>query len=715
MDPLTAAQGAVTVAGQVPRMTRLLRRASGADEFSELMRRVIYELRRDGDLPHEVRGSVADNLERLRVDPEVNGVVRRLIAESDADALGELERRLTTVFDGHADEVAPGVLATRVVHWVELMLPHAMSSDRAAAVGATRLMGGLIRRDVAEGFGGVEEHLVEQSAKLDALLEQTQGKRDPGLPPAVDWAPDWPRKALRALADADARATERLKDLLDGDGARERLLAAVADPPAWTREASQSELWEAVARYAEHFGEWTAAATVWERLAGDGHDEQRALWLLRAATSSRAGGDADAHRRLLDRAYEAGPGNPRVQLELAGLLPAAERRERIAAVVPDSDETAALKACHLGLEAMLARDLPEAERLAEEARRLAPDLVQVRTLAANVAIERNRQAIANNDPLEVELSVAARRTCLELRDELLPMRRWDETVRLLMLAADSHTVSGELDEAERLLLTSVPEEREAERGEVLAEAALRAMKWMTTGVFLSDDNTSLTARMVRARAKGSYGTADERRESAVELDAILAEAVDLDDRQAAALSRLVLCVRDPALPWSESAEHAAIAVGEAPSALGIKALWLTDNGEPGAAIAVVDPHLPDAWALEARYHVALKTDADDATEWAAEVLTTNPDQLLRLQCARTLEPDDARRAKAEYTTIARDRRAQTWVRIEAYGQLVVLLLNQNDPEGALQQIDAWQTLVPGDEKASGLRVTASARLGRERA
>ena len=55
-------------------------------------------------------------------------------------------------------------------------------------------------------------------------------------------------------------------------------------------------------------------------------------------------------------------------------------------------------------------------------------------------IEPPRRAITDNEPLEVELAVEARRARLDLRDELLPMRRWTETCRLLMLVADSFTV-----------------------------------------------------------------------------------------------------------------------------------------------------------------------------------------------------------------------------------------------------------------------------------
>jgi hypothetical protein len=707
VDPVTGTEAALTVAGQLPRASRLLKRVAGVSEFTDLIRRVVYEVRRDGELAPQVRDAVADALEGLRIDPDVNRVAHRLITESDPDALAELERMFAKVFGDESTSSA--AVAARVVHWIELTLPKVVSSDRQAAVGATRLMGGQLRRDVAEGFGGIGEHLARQEEKMDLVLELAQDRREVGMPPAVDWAPDWPQKALRALAEVDAHGVERLRELVDGHDVRERLVEAVADPPGWMRDGSH-EVWAAVARYAEYFGEWPAASTVWERLALDRPGEKQAMWLLRAAMDAHVAGDADRHQRLLGQAREADPDHPRVQLELATLLPYAEQRERIAAIVPDGDETAALLKCHLALHAMLAKDLAEAERLVDEAQRLAPDLVQVRTLVANVAIERNRRAIGDNEPLDVELAEDARRQILAIREELLLMRRWDETHRLLMLAVDSYTVAGEFGEAETLLLTASPEEREGERGEALAEAALRAMRWMTAGVFLAEDNQSLTARRIRARAKGAYGTPDERKDAARELDAILDQTIDPDDRQAAALSRLVLCLRDPSLPWSDEAELAAIEAGEAPSALGLKALWLTDNGDTDAAIAVVKPHLPDAWALEARYHIALKSDASDAPEWAAEVLATNPDQLLRMQCAATLQSIDPLRAKAEFTTVAKDRRAQKWVRVEAYGLLVVLLLSQGEPESALREIATWQQLDPGNDKASALWVTASARL-----
>jgi hypothetical protein len=435
LDPVSGTEAALTAAAQLPRAARLLKRVAGVTEFTELLRRVVYEVRRDGELAPEVRSRVADALEGLRVDPDVNRVAHRLIAESDADALSELEGMLARAFGDKSSGNAE--VAARVVHWIELTLPEVMRSDRQAAVGATRLMGGQLRRDVAEGFSGVGEQLAHQQEQMDLLLELAQGKREGGIPPAVDWAPDWPQKALRALAEVDGEAVERLRELVDGRGAAERLVEAVAEPPGWMRDGSD-ELWEAVARYAEYFGEWTAASTVWERLAPARQGEQDAMRLLRAAMDARVAGDADRHRRLLGQAHEAHPDHPRVQLELATSMPYEEQRERIAAIVPDTDETAALLKSHLALHAMLAKDLAEAERLVEQARRLAPDLVQVRTLTANVAIERNRRAISDNEPLDVELAEEARRQCLALREELVAMRRWDETHRLLLLAADSH-------------------------------------------------------------------------------------------------------------------------------------------------------------------------------------------------------------------------------------------------------------------------------------
>ena len=146
------------------------------------------------------------------------------------------------------------------------------------------------------------------------------------------------------------------------------------------------------------------------------------------------------------------------------------------------------------------------------------------------------------------------------------------------------------------------------------------------------------------------------------------------------MCRIVLNVRDPHLGWPEHAEKVATDGKEYRAAKGIKSLWLVDNGRPDSAIALIDPYLPDAWALEARYYVAVKTDAADAAEWAAEALATNPDQPLRLQCAETLLASDSIRARAEFAAVAGDERAQPWVRTEAYGQLVTVLLNERGPK-----------------------------------
>ena len=166
MDPLTgisagkaAAEGVMTVADLAPRLGRVVRKAVGKDEFSELMRRVAFAVRRDGELTAGARIELADRIGHLGVDPEVNRLVRSLIQEGDATALSELEHRLASVFDALPGDIAAHEAAARVTHWFEHILPDVVSSDRDAAVTATRLVGGKIMRDVAQATTEVKEEI----------------------------------------------------------------------------------------------------------------------------------------------------------------------------------------------------------------------------------------------------------------------------------------------------------------------------------------------------------------------------------------------------------------------------------------------------------------------------------------------------------------------------------------------------------------------------
>jgi hypothetical protein len=440
--------------------------------------------------------------------------------------------------------------------------------------------------------------------------------------------------------------------------------------------------------------------------------------MVNAAIAAGVLGDEDRHTRDLESAAALRRDHPRVVLEQSAKIDdPAKQLEQLRDLVMGTPTHQALLEAHRALAYMLLDDVEAAERHAAAAREANIDLPPVRMINANVIVFRARHATLAGEPVNVVALDHARSECLAVREHFLTQRRWTEAERTLMLAIDAATLAGDPDEAARLVAQATPEERRVDHGDyALAEAALRAMLWLEAIAFLAPNDRSPTARRVRARATAHLpsASAQERLEAARELEDLL-NVEENRENEMAAFARLVLTLTDESLGWHNEAERILLDNGHRDALLGVKANHLARRGKIDEALALVEPHSEQLWALEAIFQViATGDDQEREADIAEDLLAAGPDPGLRLQCAVTfLKPEvkNATRARAELLNVARDEMAPRRHRAEAYRLLTQIALHEeNKPREAQEHINAWIKVNAADAALAALQPIVGSRL-----
>jgi hypothetical protein len=441
--------------------------------------------------------------------------------------------------------------------------------------------------------------LAEISSQLDRLENHSLRIRFLG------WAPSLLRDAIEEFGAADPVGYSKLDDALGNPPDSARAAAVVTNPPPWLLQAD-SRAWRVLALTAEKFGEWDAARLSWIAVADRHQGDARAGFLVAASVAADVGGDPRTSEELLATAEELSPGHPRVALQrLDQRSFGAERLQALEGVESNEPEVAALIAVHRATAHMLLANMSEAERYVGEAKRLLPDSTTVRVTAVMALIHRGR--IASNEHRRIDHGEMwrAHEDALNLRNELREARRYEESVRLTMLAADALTVARETERALSVIRdTNENELATPHAGEILGDAALRANGWSDALSLTQEADPADGVRRIRASAALEAGTLHEQNRALEVLDDLVA-ARGRETSQAA-LSRVAATVGRRRARWSDDAFDALREAGHESAAVAGKALFLAGRERDyAAAEALLEPHVGAAWADDARLQVAV--------------------------------------------------------------------------------------------------------------
>lgn len=543
----------------------------------------------------------------------------------------------------------------------------------------------------------ISNQLAELKEMVSAVARPTERVRVVTL----DWAPERLQRALKALHEDEPERFERLTECVSTPPESEPLVELIARPPGWARDGDGS-FWELVARMAESIGYWSASADAWEQAASRRDPDDAVRSLMSAAASAAVDQDTARRDALVARASEMDPNHPRVLLERlededSPPRDQLEDLERLRAVAEHNDDRL-LIAARMALARLVLPDVDGARGLLPEIDERGAGSAIARAVRLNVTIQQARLDTLSTSPLDAPALKDARRGAAELRDRLVAERRWEESARVLMLAADALSLLGERKEAADLLRGARPEELASPTGAVvLADAAAsRALDFRLALEFLRGAADGPGVRRIRAEALEAVGTPQERQQALVELDAIAAEGGP--EAPEAAFVRLAATLGDRHVPWSQPAADFLAANGHERAAITAHAFYLA-RWEAGfeRADALLVPHEHQPWAKVVRLRLAMSRGAHTPIREAADdVLSIGPGQGPRVEAARGYAMvGDYARAKEVLMGVARDPSAPATVQGEAYGLLMrVVGPELDDWRTAATLYDEWEKLQP---------------------
>lgn len=558
-------------------------------------------------------------------------------------------------------------------------------------------------------------HEAEVAASIDTAVERLVSASLPA-PRIVDLS--WgPRQLRDAYHELSAEGLLQMLAILGESPSGPTIAGVIANPPSGLQSAGQAE-WRVLALEAQRTGEWSAAARAWDEVAVriDG-DDARVRALGNGAAAAGVAGESELQAAFQHRARAIDASHPRVILmELDASMAPAEQLALLDGVRSDDAAVESLIEGHRVLAYLMLTDLDSAEKSLEAARILAPESASIGMLRVNVAVQRGRLDLTHHRPLhgaELRDAIAsADVTRRRLREE----RRFGEAVRVLMLGADAHVLLEERAYAARLLATASPEElAEPDAPEVLGDAALRALDSRLALRLTEDAATSEAIERIRAAAYLDVGNADQKDEAVATLDRLVAGAGAESDE--AAFLRLHAALASPHIPWSEDAHDHLVRAGHIREATILQASHIARHGrDVGAAIALLETHGDEPWALVWRLRLALThAQSDGALEdAAASVMASGPSQPLRVECGRAFaRAKNFARAREVLVSVARDPGAPTETRAEAYHYLVRIAgVEEDEWVRAGEYLSEWIDLAPGDARASQWAPTVANRKRR---
>jgi hypothetical protein len=499
------------------------------------------------------------------------------------------------------------------------------------------------------------------------------------------------------------------------------LLALIGDPPRPGRAQRVIEDWpplldgcnqwalRTLALLAEQDGAWPAASLAWKTLGERAAATDASIaagHITLAAVAAKITMDTAEYDRLIARALELDPHHPRLVVErLPADAAAAERIEALKDLESDDPQVILLIKCNLALGYLLQLDFSAAERTLNSLTGDMAASVAARSTKLNLVLHRARLETLDQRPIDAAALTTARGVALELRDQLLGQRRYEESARLLMLAVDSSMLLDDRETAIHTLRGYKAEERDAETGaEVLAAVALRIGDWDSAITIAQDATSSTSLERLRAAAIIESDRVSELPAALAILDD--AVAAGGQDGIEAALFRLAATMKEgPAnVTWSDEAEQLVTTTGHERIAVIARAFFIVRRqADYEGAYELLDQHADKGWTMGPRLVLARRQrNRSIMKEAARAILAAGPGQDLRLQCARGLlqsrEPDEALVAAI---AVAREPSAPRLVRADAF-ELTVRILGPLKGEWgrARAMLDDWNRVAPGDPRAS---------------
>lgn len=532
----------------------------------------------------------------------------------------------------------------------------------------------------------------------------------------LDWAPTRIAKELRALRETNAQLFASLTEAIGEPPRPATLTPLLASPPAWLLGAD-AEHWALLARICENAGAWAPARTAWEG-AAERQPSRVGFFLIAAASAAGIEEDRPEQQRLLARARSLDPEEPRVKLaEIDDTAPPEERLAALAQLHSDDPDVRSLISGHRSLAALLLPDLKLAATEVAQLKADAPQSALAIATEVNLAVQRGRLAVIAAQPLDAPELRDARIEALKLRDRLLRQRRFEESARLLMMAADASALMGERKHAAKLLRNADPAELVAETGaEVLAAcAAGRALDFRLGLVLISSAPEGPGKRLIEAECLEEVGSAAQRTDALKTLEEIVTE--DGPNSSEAAFIRLAATLGGRRTPWSEKAARYLREHGHVKAAINAEVFYLARwHSDYKRAEELLEPHLDQLWAKAARLRLAATRKAWEPLRKAADaVMAAGPSQQLRLEAGRSYAMAKSFvRAQEVLLGVARDPGAPEGVRIAAYRSLLPLVgVERGDWRLAKDLLQEWIELDPADPQASSWAPTVANRLARQ--
>jgi hypothetical protein len=561
-----------------------------------------------------------------------------------------------------------------------------------------------------------DEQLGELQASIDDL--RTRSIEQVRLV-TLDWAPRRLRGVLEQLEEEQPSQFRQLTDQVGTPPSPGLVAATASTPPGWLASA-ESRLWVVLARIAESVGEWHAAGTAWQEAANREEDDSEKAGLLAfAAVAAHVRGDDEARGQLLDAARGIDPEHPRLALsEVPDALPPHEELERLHKIHSDDPDVSALISGRKAIACLLIPDLDRARDHLREVEEQAPESSVAEAVAINLIVQEGRLNVLAGRPLDAPGLKSAEQRALTLRDRLLREKRWEESGRLLMMAADANSLLVERTAASDLLREADPAEISARDGRVvLADcAASRALDFRLALEILGSANDSPAIRRIRAEALEYVGNAEERAEALATLEELF--EADGPEAPEAAFIRLAATLGGRRTDWSDEAAQYLREHGHERAAVTAEAVYQARwHSDYERVEEVLRPHLSETWAKSVRLRLAIQRGRyDPIREAADDLLAVGPSQALRFEAgAGFAKCRDFDRAREILLSVARDPSAPRLVRADAYHLLMHVAGNgQDDWQLASELHREWSDLTPGDPRASQFAVRIANRLLRRR-
>lgn len=533
----------------------------------------------------------------------------------------------------------------------------------------------------------------------------------------IDWAPERLQTALKDFGRDDPDRFGLLADAVGMPPVRESVVAFIGDAPQWAVSAGDG-FWELTARVAESVGAWESAAMGWELCAGRRDPDGAVRALMSGAAAAKVGDLPERQQALAAQAGELNPQHPLLELERLtdGALPQ-DTVDALGELLPrvEHPDDRLIVTAHLAQGYLLTPNLRAARRLVDEVKAAAPGAVVSRSLALNLSIQAGRVAVMRSLPLDAGDLTASHREALALRKRLLTERRWDESARTLMLAADAMALLGDRAMAAETLRKATRDELSAPTGAVvLSDSAVgRALEARLALEFIgyAREPDSEVVRRIRAESLAFCGSREEQAGALRELDGIVTAGGQ--EAPTAAFIRLAVCLGGVEVPWSDTAESVLKSKGYERVAVTAQVIYLSRwRAAHERADALLVPFADELWAKIARLRIAIDRGAHGALrETAAAVRADAPSQPVRVDVGRAFATaGEASTARDVLLDVARDPSAPSMARADAYNLLMPIVGRQlADWDQAAVLHEEWVDVWPNDRRLPGWAPTIANR------